>query len=167
MVCSVVLITNFFVQSLTRSWNKRTQGWLERYTYGRTGNSLVATYFISALWHGLYPGYFVFFMFMPVLTTIERHWRKKMNPLFIPGYDGRNYATAPQTLFTKFYFAMCTVCTFIAVNFVVQTFPLGSWENCNRALGSYYWGPHVTLTLIAVILSIIPGPKSSKEKKNK
>jgi hypothetical protein len=43
-------------QLQSRSWNKRTQGWLERYTYNRTGQSLVMTYFVSALWHGLYPG---------------------------------------------------------------------------------------------------------------
>lgn len=27
-----------------------------------TGNSLVATYFVSAFWHGFYPGYYLFFM---------------------------------------------------------------------------------------------------------
>ena len=60
------------IQTLTRAWNKRTQGWLERYTYHRTGGSLVAVYFISALWHGLYPGFFLFFMSVPLLTNIER-----------------------------------------------------------------------------------------------
>ena len=76
------------IQVLSRSWNKRTQGWLERYTYKRTGNSLVATYFISALWHGLYPGFFIFFMSVPLVTNIEREMKAKINPLVIPGYDG-------------------------------------------------------------------------------
>lgn len=44
------------VQARTRYWNKRTQGWLERYVYNRTNKSLAITYFISAFWHGLYPG---------------------------------------------------------------------------------------------------------------
>ena len=59
-------------QTLSRVWNKRTQGWLERYTYLRTGRSLTATYFISAFWHGLYPGFFLFFMSIPLMTNIER-----------------------------------------------------------------------------------------------
>ena len=59
-------------QTLSRAWNKRTQGWLERYTYLRTGRSLLVTYFISAFWHGLYPGFFVFFMSVPLMTNIER-----------------------------------------------------------------------------------------------
>jgi D-alanyl-lipoteichoic acid acyltransferase DltB (MBOAT superfamily) len=77
------------VQVLSRSWNKRTQGWLERYTYKRTGNSLVATYFISALWHGLYPGFFIFFMSVPFVTNIERVTKMKINPIIVPGYDGK------------------------------------------------------------------------------
>lgn len=33
------------------------------WAYGRgTGNSLTATYFVSAFWHGFYPGYYLFFM---------------------------------------------------------------------------------------------------------
>ena len=43
------------VAERTRYWNKGTQSWLERYIYRRTGNSLVATYFVSSLWHGMYP----------------------------------------------------------------------------------------------------------------
>lgn len=45
---------------------------MQRYTYLRTGRSLVATYFISAFWHGLYPGFFLFFMSIPLMTNIER-----------------------------------------------------------------------------------------------
>jgi lysophospholipid acyltransferase len=44
------------IQDQSRYWNKRTQQWLERYTYNRTGQSLIMTYFVSSLWHGLYPG---------------------------------------------------------------------------------------------------------------
>lgn len=50
------------VRDLSRSWNKGTQAWLERYVYSRTGNSLVATYMCSAVWHGFYPGYYIFFL---------------------------------------------------------------------------------------------------------
>jgi lysophospholipid acyltransferase len=35
------------VQTLSRAWNKRTQGWLERYTYLRSNRSLTLTYFVS------------------------------------------------------------------------------------------------------------------------
>lgn len=152
------------VQNSTRCWNKRTQGWLERYTYSRTGNSLVITYFVSALWHGLYPGFFFFFMFMPVLTTIERGWRTHINPLILPGYDGRNYSSAPSST-RDIYWILCTIGTFLTISTVVQTFSLGSWENCHNALGSYYYGPYIFWVLLAGIFSVIPGPKKSKDSK--
>ena len=153
------------VQNITRCWNKRTQGWLERYTYSRTGNSLLATYFVSAIWHGLYPGFFVFFMFVPVLTTIERQWRLHINPIVLPGYDGRNYNTAPRS--TRFvYWCLCTVGTYMSMHFVVQTFSLGSWENCHNALGSYSYVPYIFMVAVAVILSVIPvAKKKDKEAK--
>jgi D-alanyl-lipoteichoic acid acyltransferase DltB (MBOAT superfamily) len=150
------------VQNYSRNWNKRTQGWLERYTYSRTGNSLFATYFVSALWHGLYPGFFLFFMFVPVLTTVERTARIHINPLVIPGYDGRDYNTAPKTI-RSIYWPLCTLATFCGMNFSVQTFNLGSWENCTNALGSYSYVPHLVITGVAVVLSVIPPPKKKKE----
>jgi lysophospholipid acyltransferase len=150
------------VQNSTRCWNKRTQGWLERYTYSRTNNSLVITYFVSALWHGLYPGFFFFFMFMPVLTTIERGWRAHINPLFLSGYDGRNYSTAPPGI-RDVYWILCTIGTYLTISTVVQTFSLGSWENCHNALGSYAYGPYIFWVVLAVVLSVIPTPKKPKE----
>lgn len=151
------------IQPLSRSWNKRTQGWLERYTYGRTGNSLLATYFVSALWHGLYPGFFLFFMTIPILTNIERLCRAKINPIIVPGYDGRSYDTAPKTITTKLYWGLCTILTSLGTNYCVQVFSLYSWERCTRALGSYHYIPHLVFIGIYILLSILPTPKDKKD----
>jgi hypothetical protein len=151
--------TGSSVQPLSRSWNKRTQGWLERYTYGRWNNSLVITYFVSALWHGLYPGFFIFFMTVPVLTNIERLVRAKINPMFIPGYNGRDYQSAPNTIMTKLYWVVCIVLTKLSTNFCVQVFSLYSWERCMLVLGSYNFIPHILFFVIYGILSIMPAPK--------
>ena len=60
------------VQMGTKFWNKKTALWLNRYVYARSGGSLAATYFMSAFWHGFYPGYYMFFMSLPLLTMCER-----------------------------------------------------------------------------------------------
>ena len=99
------------VRNLTRCWNKRTQKWLERYTYNRTGRSLIATYFISAFWHGLYPGFFMFFMAVPMLTEIERLVKDKITPL------------VPTNLETL-YNCVCWISTFIAMNYIIQPFSM-------------------------------------------
>ncbi|KAM3567361.1 hypothetical protein VYU27_010492, partial [Nannochloropsis oceanica] len=40
----------------SKAWNKGTQKWLQRYVYFRNSESLLITYFVSAFWHGFYPG---------------------------------------------------------------------------------------------------------------
>ena len=108
------------VQSKTRHWNKRTQGWLERYTYNRTNKSLVMTYFISAFWHGLYPGFFLFFLSIPICTSIERLCRSKLNPIFVPTYNGRDLETYPRTLVGYLYTAVCWLGTAFAMHYIGQ-----------------------------------------------
>ena len=58
------LTTHSFRES-TRSVNKKTVSWLSRYAYSRTDGSLVATYLLSAFWHGFYPGYYLCFLYPP------------------------------------------------------------------------------------------------------
>jgi hypothetical protein len=106
------------VQQRTRYWNKRTQGWLERYVYNRTNKSLAITYFISAFWHGLYPGYFLFFLSLPMLTSIERLARTKLNPIFAPGYNGKDFETYPKTFVGALYYIICYINTSITLHYV-------------------------------------------------
>ena len=108
------------IQHLSRAWNKRTQGWLERYTYARTGRSLFATYFVSALWHGLYPGFFVFFMSLPLLTQVERLFRAKINPLLAPGYDGFDLRTYPKTWVAQAYWYTCLLVNTVVIDYCLQ-----------------------------------------------
>jgi hypothetical protein len=54
-----------------------------------------------AFWYGLYPGYFMFFMSVPLLTNVERLIKAKINPYIVPGYDGFNQDTYPNTIAAK------------------------------------------------------------------
>lgn len=151
------------VQTLSRSWNKGTQAWLERYTYSRTGRSVFITYFVSAIWHGLYPGFFLFFLSVPILTEIERDLKAKVNPLVVPSYDGRNVDTYPKGLVAWLYWTVCWACKSFAMNYVTQTFSMGYLANSMTALGSYNHVPHIGFVVLAVLLKIMPGPKKKKE----
>jgi hypothetical protein len=68
------------IQQLTRTWNKKTSIWLNRYVYSRTGGSLLAVYALNAFWHGFYPGYYLFFLQVPILTFCDRLAKKKLSP---------------------------------------------------------------------------------------
>jgi hypothetical protein len=151
------LATN--LQSISRNWNKGTQGWLERYTYNRTNRSLVATYVISALWHGLYPGFFMMFLSMPLMTNCERLIRAKINPYFCDGYDGFNASSYPKTIVATVYWHVCWIFTMATMNYVVQVFSMGSLENSLNALRSYYYVPHIAMFVCYAVLEMVPTPR--------
>eukprot|EP01038_Epipyxis_sp_PR26KG_P009308 gene9308-12542_t len=147
------------IQTLSRAWNKRTQGWLERYTYHRTNKSLLATYFVSAIWHGLYPGFFLFFLTVPILTNIERLVKAKINPLIVPGYDGFNNKTYPDTFIAKVYWFVCWVFVTIFIAYTVQPFSMGSFQNSYTCLAGYYGIPHGVMIVAYTLLELLPSPR--------
>jgi len=150
------------VQSMTRSWNKRTQGWLERYTYTRTNRSLTLTYFVSAIWHGLYPGFFFFFMSVPLMTNIERLTKAKINPLIVPEYDGYNISTYPNTMAGKIYWLLCWFFLKLVLDNIVQPFNFGSFERSHASLMSFNYFGHIVCIIVYVVLELMPSQKKAK-----
>jgi len=57
------LETSLNMSAMMKNWNLKTQRWLSSYVYLRVKGSkstrTFVTYTSSALWHGLYPGYYV------------------------------------------------------------------------------------------------------------
>eukprot|EP00981_Chlorochromonas_danica_P004813 scaffold967_cov173-Ochromonas_danica.AAC.24 len=152
----------------SRAWNKRTQGWLERYTYLRTGKSLYMTYFISALWHGLYPGFFCVFFTIAWITEVEKLIRDKINPWIVPGYTAKPNEPTPNTIQSKIYNIVATITFSFMLNYTAQPFSMGSLERTLEALrGSSYYG-HLALLTGMIVLSILPKRKQkSHEHKEK
>ncbi|XP_034333714.2 lysophospholipid acyltransferase 7 [Magallana gigas] len=63
-----------------RSWNMTVQYWLATYCHRRVPNSLKAyrvaiTMTVSAFWHGIYPGYYLSFLLVPVVLMAEDNMR--------------------------------------------------------------------------------------------
>lgn len=118
------------VSKLSRVWNKRTQKWLERYTYHRTSQSLFITYLVSSMWHGLYPGFFMFFMSVPLYTSIERLVKQKINPRLVDASTG---------LYPIWYNVTCILMTSLTINYIAQFFSMGSLAkvcrlNCSKIM---------------------------------
>lgn len=69
------------------SWNKTTQTWLRRTAYNRAPRkfSVVATYMLSAVWHGFYPGYYMTFLGGALFTVAARNGRRVFRPMFQRG----------------------------------------------------------------------------------
>lgn len=135
------------IQTMTRKWNKKTSDWLNRYVYIRTGGNLIAVYSTSAFWHGFYPGYYLFFLSVPLLTFCDRLLKKKVSPLF-----GKSQFSA--------YGLVGTLVTVLATNYMVLPFVMlaGSWGF--SAWKSFYFAGHIGSIALYVTLSNMPTPKS-------
>lgn len=139
------------IQTLSKEWNKKTSLWLTRYVYIRTNGSLLAVYSMSAFWHGFYPGYYLFFMSVPLYTVCERLGRKKISPYF---------SDAKFSL----YGILCIVVSSVFVEYIVSAFAMLSLD---RAWGNYkanYFFGHVGAILFYVVASMLPSPKKKDKK---
>ncbi len=138
------------LKTLTGAWNKKTANWLGRYIYMRTGGSLVATYGMSAFWHGFYPGYYMFFLSVPLITACERLGRKKISPRF------SSNKWSP-------YGIVCILSTSFVVEYVIQPFQLLAYGWAFDNWKNHYFFGHILCVIFYVVVSRIPTPKKKEE----
>jgi hypothetical protein len=150
------------VRDLSRSWNKGTQAWLERYVYSRTGNSLIATYLCSAVWHGFYPGYYLFFLTIPLATAVNRLSRKHIRPLFLRSEKDVS-ATSGSGPLKPLYDVMGMLCTALMINYLAVSFVVLSWEQAFLGFQSMYFAGHIGLLATYIVLSLIPTKRAPKQ----
>ena len=131
------------------NWNVSTQRWLKHVCYDRKVESKTAmTFFISAVWHGFYPGYFLAFMTCSLFVMASRKLRRCIRPRVVRG-------PASQLLYDVVTFAFST--SFLAYTtapFVMLQFgkALHLWKEL------YFFG-HVLALLAFAIPYVLPPPK--------
>lgn len=145
------------VQSMSRDWNKKTSIWLTRYVYIRTNGNLMAVYGTSAFWHGFYPGYYMFFLSVPVLTMCERLIKKKISPHFSPA------KWSP-------YGILGCIVTSVFIEYMVIPFVLLARDRSFACYKGHMFFGHIIPVLFLLVGSFIPFPKKkdddTKKKKN-
>lgn len=142
------------VQNMSKNWNKKTSFWLTRYVYIRTAGSLLAVYSMSAFWHGFYPGYYMFFLSVPLATVCDRLAKKKISP-YVP----------PTSSLYPIYSAFGTLATTVTINYMILPFVLlaGSWSY--ETYKSFYFFGHAGCMAAYCLLSILPSPKMKEKSK--
>jgi MBOAT, membrane-bound O-acyltransferase family len=115
--------------------------------YIRTGGSLIAVYSMSAFWHGFYPGYYLFFLSVPLLTVCERMARTKISPHFSSARWGW-YGILGML-------ATSLIAEYMAVPFLLLAFDW-SWDMWK----SHYFFGHVVCVIGYAALALFPTPKA-------
>jgi hypothetical protein len=140
------------LKTLSAAWNKKTANWLAKYVYIRTGGSLFATYGMSAFWHGFYPGYYLFFLSVPLLSFCERLGRKKLSPRFDNGSKWGPYSI------------VCRLVTSLMTEYMIQPFQLLAFDWALINWKNYYFAGHIMCVVFYVLVSMLPNPPTPKKK---
>ncbi|KAI7900050.1 MBOAT, membrane-bound O-acyltransferase family-domain-containing protein, partial [Cokeromyces recurvatus] len=130
------------IKEMIDHWNMGANRWLRYYVYlrvtppGQTGGAMSAfiTYAVSALWHGFYPGYYLFFLSVTPFQLLARNFRRTFRPLvFIPGTKN------PKPMLKFFYDIITCIVTMTIVNILSVAFNLLYWKPVIRAWSQIYY----------------------------
>ncbi|KAH7514016.1 hypothetical protein FEM48_Zijuj11G0043900 [Ziziphus jujuba var. spinosa] len=146
-------------------WNIQVSTWLRHYVYDRLVQKgkkpgffqLLATQTVSAIWHGLYPGYIIFFVQSALMIAGSRviyRWQQAVPP---------NMALVKKILaFLNFAY------TLLVLNYSCVGFMVLSLHETLASYGSvYYVGTILPVVLILLSYIIKPAkPARSKSRKD-
>ncbi|KAL0963351.1 hypothetical protein UPYG_G00305140 [Umbra pygmaea] len=124
------------------NWNIQTGVWLKTVCYERAPRYQTAlTFILSALWHGVYPGYYFTFITAIPITLAARAVRRNVRPYFLTshlklGYDVLTWAA-----------------TQLSVCYTVMPFLLLAVEPSMQYYKSMYFHGHIISMLAVVALS--------------
>lgn len=150
-VLNVEFATSF--KMVLDNWNMQTQTWLKYVCYDRT-NSVYITMALSAFWHGLYPGYYLTFLFGAVITNASRKVRSNIRPLFVKEGSG-------PTVLTRLYDVLTWATTMLYLDFCVGPFVILEVYASLDMWRGFYFAPVVAAF---VALLVLPSKKSGPKK---
>ncbi|KAM8726248.1 lysophospholipid acyltransferase 2b [Acanthopagrus schlegelii] len=143
-ILNIELATSFKV--FLDNWNIQTAHWLKRVCYERCPyHPTAATFILSAMWHGAYPGYYLTFLTGIVITLAARAVRHNVRPHFL------------QSPTNKLVYDVITwAATQIAICYTVVPFVLLSVGPSLKFYRSWYFSLHIGCILLAVALPVKP-----------
>lgn len=128
------------------NWNIQTAIWLKRVCYERVPwYPTVLTFILSALWHGVYPGYYFTFLTGILVTLAARTVRNNY----------RYYFLSSGTL-KLVYDVVTWAVTQLAVSYTVAPFVMLAVEPTISLYKSMYFYLHIVSLLIILFLPVRP-----------
>ncbi|XP_012678583.2 lysophospholipid acyltransferase 2 [Clupea harengus] len=134
------------------NWNIQTALWLKRVCYERCPmNPTAATFLLSAVWHGVYPGYYLTFLTGIAMTMAARAVRHNVRPLF--------QGTVTHRLV---YDIITWAGTQIAICYTVVPFVLLAVGPSLKFYRSWYCCMHLACLLVVLALPVKPRQQRQK-----
>lgn len=148
-VLNVEFATSF--KNVLDNWNIQTSKWLRYVCYDRTNESVSKSMLLSAVWHGLYPGYYMTFLTGALLTNASRQVRRTVRDSFQSSAFSRN-----------FYDIITSIVSLTFLAYLVGPFLTLNIEDSFKLWQEFYFAGHIILFVI--VLSPIGKGKSASKK---
>lgn len=154
------------VKTVTDGWNLGTDHWLKYYVYSRVQRTWLKPYdvyvtlTVSAIWHGLYPGYYLSFLTAAILIQVARLARRALRPNFVTA-DDKPKATKPL------YDAVTFVAHQFVFNYTMVPFVMLSFTDGLTFWSSLLYSGHILLAVGFVAFTLLGGAKSSSGARSK
>uniref|UniRef100_A0A8C3G8J4 Membrane bound O-acyltransferase domain containing 2 n=1 Tax=Cyclopterus lumpus TaxID=8103 RepID=A0A8C3G8J4_CYCLU len=138
------------------NWNIQTALWLKRVCYERCRiNPMAATFLLSAMWHGVYPGYYLTFLTGIAMTMAARAVRHNIRPYF-QGSDSHK----------RIYDVMTWAGTQVAISYTVAPFVLLAVGPSLKFYRSWYYCLHLLCLLVVLALPVKSRRLQAKEQQD-
>uniref|UniRef100_A0A3P8YA24 Membrane bound O-acyltransferase domain containing 2a n=1 Tax=Esox lucius TaxID=8010 RepID=A0A3P8YA24_ESOLU len=135
------------------NWNIQTALWLKRVCYERCPiNPTAATFLLSAMWHGVYPGYYLTFLTGIGMTMAARALRHNVRPYFLG-----------STTHKSIYDVITWAGTQIAICYTVVPFVLLAVGPSLKFYRSWYCCLHISCLLLVCSLPVKPRVKEEQQ----
>lgn len=158
-------------RAVINSWNIKTAQWLNKYVYNRvglsslgkpTGMSTVATFGLSALWHGFELRYYLFFIGGALLLEIGKASRRALRPYFHYSEDRKAH---PYAIFFNYkgdhplaivYDILGSILTWAMVQYFAIMFEVYDWKRTLILWGTFYYIPNFVAIFVLLVLRVLP-----------
>jgi len=150
--------TNF--RAAMTGWNIATSNWLRRCVYERVppAYATLASFTMSAIWHGFYPGYYLTFISSALFNETAKVLRRHVRPRVLPTKE------AEKGVIAFLYHTASTSITMLSLNYLGHPFNVQSLDKA-MVLWSYWrMAPHfVAVALLFGVPSLLPNKKPAKK----
>lgn len=160
------------IRDFSNSWNANVSRWLRLYTYSRVSDitygksgglyNMVCTMVTSAIWHGLYPGYYLMWIVLSFISEVHKTFFRKVtrNVLTYEEITSKKYT--PRVIVWNI---VSWFLTQIMASNLVSSFELLSLEDSIRYLNRCYWIVHVVALITGIVVFTMPPIRSNSKPK--
>jgi lysophospholipid acyltransferase len=147
---------------LVAQWNVCTNQWLNSYVYRRIQNyygkgsssarASLATYVVSAFWHGFYPGYYFMFVSSAWLTVASRSMFISLlyhtNLLVVYKNVTWPFSSIPRRI-------LLYIPTYLMVDYILYPFTLLDFKRSFQFYRSFGFFGHFILALVTIYFTMV------------